>query len=99
MLAAAGVAIERLAPDEDAARRAGRGTVALVVGVSAALYGNAPGLSPLWRPFGARSGREFMLTSGLARTDGPQSGLRHAAALSLFVLYPAWLALGRRAAR
>lgn len=33
------------------------------------MYANAPGLRPLWVPFGARSGREFMLTSGLARVN------------------------------
>lgn len=99
LLAAAGAAIERFAPDERTARVAARGTVATFVGVSLALYANAPGLSAFWRPFRARDGREFMLTSGLARTDGPQGAPQHAAALALFALYPAWLELGRRAAR
>lgn len=99
MLAAAGVAIERFAPDDRTARLAARGTVAVFVGVSLGLYANAPGLGAWWRPFRARNGREFMLTSGLGRTDGPQSARGHAAALALFALYPAWLELGRRAAR
>lgn len=99
MLAAAGVAIERLAPDDRTARLASRGTVAVFVGVSLALYANAPGLRAFWRPFGARNGREFMLTSGLGKTDGPRGAAGHAAALAVFSLYPAWLALGRRAAR
>lgn len=99
LLAAAGVAIERFAPDERTARVAARGTVATFIGVSAALYANALGLGAFWRPFGASSGREFMLTSGLAPSRGPQRAVQHAAALALFALYPAWLALGRRAAR
>jgi hypothetical protein len=54
----------------------------------------------IWGPFGARSGREFMLTSGLARVDERRiSPARHAAALSLFAAYPLWLALGRALAR
>lgn len=99
LLVAAGSAIERLAPDDRTARRAAGGTVAVFVGVSLALYANTPGLGAFWRPFRARNGREFMLTSGLGRTDGPRGASQHAAALALFALYPAWLELGRRAAR
>src|SRR4051794_27906923 len=100
LLVASGAAIERLDVDDDTARRLGAATVGLFVGVSLALYANAPGLRAIWGPFGARSGREFMLTSGLARVDGPaMPPARHAAALSLFAAYPLWLRLGRRAAR
>jgi hypothetical protein len=100
LLVASGAAIERLGGDEARARRLSAATVALFVGVSGALYANAPGLDALWRPFGARSGREFMLTSGLARVDERAlTPTRHAAALSLFAIYPLWLALGRRLAR
>jgi hypothetical protein len=64
------------------------------------LYANVPRLGLLWKPFGARSGREFMLTSGLAPVDEDRLRWRqHTAALSLFLTYPAWLAVGRRAAR
>ena len=97
MLVASGAAIERLGLDDDKARALRVGTVALYVGVSLALYANAPGLRAIWGPFGSRSGREFMLTSGLAQVD--ESAMRpahHAAALSLFAAYPLWLALGRR---
>jgi hypothetical protein len=81
--------------DRTASRRLRGGIVGLFVGVSLALYANLPGLGFLWRPFGSRSGREFMLTSGLGRLDGrPLGGRRHAAALSLFALYPLWARLG-----
>ncbi len=100
LLIASGAAIERGAPDEATAQRMSAATVALFIGVSLALYANTPRLGPLWRPFGSRSGREFMLTSGLASIN--EQRLRwwqHLAALSLFAAYPAWLSLGRRAAR
>lgn len=96
LLVASGAAVEAVAGgDERAAKRLRGGVVGLFVLVSLALYANAPGLGRIWRPFGARSGREFMLTSGLARIDERRiapSG--HAAALSLFLLYPLWARLG-----
>lgn len=96
LLVASGAAIEAaVGDDEGTARRLRGATVALFVGVSVGLYANLPGLERIWRPFGARSGREFMLTSGLARINerriAPQ---RHVAALSLFLLYPLWVRLG-----
>jgi len=96
LLVASGAAIEAAAgEDERRARRLRAGVTALFVGVSLALYANLPGLGRLWRPFGARSGREFMLTSGLARVDERRSGpARHLGALSLFLLYPLWARLG-----
>lgn len=100
LLVASGAAIERGVPNEQTARRLRVGTVATFVGVSLAIYANAPGLRRIWRPFGSRSGREFMLTSGLAPVDERQMGTaQHAAALSLFLLYPLWLRLGSALAR
>lgn len=96
LLVASGAAVEAAAGnDKVTARRLRRGVVALFVGVSLALYANVPGLERIWRPFGARSGREFMLTSGLARVDERRIEPRqHAAALALFALYPLWVRLG-----
>lgn len=101
LLVASGAAIEAVAgEDEVAARRLRGGVAGLFVLVSLALYANVPGLARLWRPFGSRSGREFMLTSGLARIDERRiSGGRHVAALSLFLLYPFWVRLGGTFAR
>jgi hypothetical protein len=100
LLVASGAAIERLGVDDATARRLSAATVGVYVGVSLALYANAPGLRAIWGPFGARSGREFMLGSGLARIEErTMTPARHAAALSLFAVYPLWLRLGRRAAR
>ncbi len=95
LLVASGAAIEALSADERAARRGQAAAAMLFVGVSLALYANAPGLGPIWQPFGARSGREFMLTSGLAPVDEARiTPRRHLAALSLFTLYPLWSRLG-----
>jgi hypothetical protein len=104
LLVASGAAIEAASGEDSAAARRLQGAIlCLFVGVSLALYANLPGLERIWRPFGSRSGREFMLTSGLAPVNERRIGpARHAAALSLFALYPLWLRLGRslvRAAR
>lgn len=96
LLVASGAAIEALAGEDEAtARRARAGVVGLFVGVSLALYANLPGLGRIWRPFGSRSGREFMLTSGIAPVEESRiSAAQHTAALSLFLLYPLWVRLG-----
>lgn len=96
LLVASGAAIEAfVGEDEATARRARTGVVGLFVGVSLALYANLPGLGRIWRPFGSRSGREFMLTSGIAPVEESRiSVAQHTAALSLFLLYPLWVRLG-----
>jgi hypothetical protein len=96
LLVASGAAIEAVAgEDETNSRRLRAATTALFIGVSLGLYANAPGLERIWRTSGARSGREFMLTSGLAHIDEQRiTPGRHAAALSLFALYPLWARLG-----
>jgi len=99
-LVATGAAIERLAPNERAARAAGRAAAALFVGVSAALYLNLPGTDPIWRAFRASSGRDFMLRSGLSSSpDPPRRPAVDGLAVALFCAYPGWVALGRRLAR
>lgn len=100
LLVASGAAIGRFAGDERLARGLKAVTLGAFIGVSAALYANAPAVDALRRPFGARSGREFMLTSGLARIDEERmTAAEHALALSQFALYPLWLALGERIGR
>ena len=101
LLVASGAATEAvLGEDEGAVRLARASTVAAFVGVSLALYANVEPVVRAWPTLGARSGREFMLTSGLARIDERRmNARRHAAALSLFALYPLWFELGRAIAR
>lgn len=75
-------------------------TVGSFLGISLALYANVEPVARRWPLLGARSGREFMITSGLAHIDERKmTTLQHAAALSLFTLYPAWYELGRAVVR
>jgi hypothetical protein len=101
LLVACGAASERVVGDDPRAMGLARAaSVAGFVGVSAALYANAEPVVRRWPTLGARSGREFMLTSGLARIDErSMKPAHHAAALALFVAYPLWFELGRRLAR
>ena len=101
LLVVSGAATERLLGAHPRARELTRAaTVAAFVGVSAGLYGNVGWLERIWPTLGARSGREFMLTSGLAEVDESSLGPgRHAAALSLFALYPLWFRLGQALVR
>jgi hypothetical protein len=99
LLVGAGAAAEAIA-GKDAAASLRKPTVGAFVGVSLALYANVSVVADRWPLLGAGSGREFMLTSGLAKVDERQiSPLQHAAALSLFALYPLWFELGRALAR
>ncbi len=100
LLVASGAAVERSVEDPATRRGVEAAVVGLFIGVSLALYANAPGLRMIWGPFGSRSGREFMLTSGLSKVDERSVGrARHAAALAQFMLYPLWFRLGSAAIR
>lgn len=100
LLVAAGAVTQRVAGEDGRARLVRRVTVSAFIAVSAALYANVEPLARAWPTLGARSGREFMLTSGLGRVDDSElSAGQHLAALSLFALYPLWFELGRAAAR
>ncbi len=101
LLVAAGAVTEKATGGNDRqVRLARRIAVTSFVGISAALYANAGPVVDRWPTLGAGSGREFMLTSGLAPVDESRLGVRHhIAALSLFLLYPLWFELGRAAAR
>jgi hypothetical protein len=101
LLVGAGAAAEVIAGDDERKSNALRVlTVGSFVGVSLALYANFEPLARRWPLLGARSGREFMLTSGLGRVNERRiTPAQHTAALSLFALYPVWYELGRSFAR
>lgn len=100
LLVGAGAAIQRLAPDAASARWAERGVVALFLAVSGLLYVDAPITRPMWTALRSRSGRDWMINSGILRIDTAPSPTRHhLAAAALFALYPSWLRLGRRIGR
>lgn len=95
LLVAGGVAIETLVP-EDQRDLAEAATIVTFLGVSIALYLNAPGLGLFWKPFRAKNGRDFMWNSGILRFRSGDAGWRtHLVAAAIFATYPLWLRLGR----
>lgn len=99
LLVASGAAIERLVPEEHRCATE-VATLAVFMGGSGALYANAPGLGLLWKPFGSKGGRDFMLNSGVFKVDTVHAGTgTHLVAAAIFATYPLWLRLGRRLAR
>jgi hypothetical protein len=99
LLYAAGEAYARALPESAQGRAAGVAgalTVAAFVAVSAACWTERPEARPLWRAFGARSGREFMVGNGLVRwRRARRAGTReHALAAAAFATYPLWFRLG-----
>jgi hypothetical protein len=96
---AAGATIERLELDGPAARRAELAAVATFWLVSGALYANWRPTARLSRLLRSSSGRDFMLGSGVKSYAGYRAGPgTHVLAIGLFLLYPAWLRLGRHLA-
>ena len=76
------------------------GTMAVFWGVSIPLYLNAGWTQPIWRACRARSGRDWMLNSGLLSLAHDQPSRRaHAASAAIFATYPLWLWLGYRHGR
>jgi hypothetical protein len=100
LLVAAGAAIGRAGADEKTARRAEGAVLAVFLVTSVSLYANARWTRPIWRLCRARSGRDWMVNSGVfsLETD-PVTTRRAVAAVALFATYPAFLRLGRRLAR
>jgi hypothetical protein len=100
LLVASGAAVEAALGESRAARVAERLLVAGFVAGSVALYLDRPFTRPIWQAFRARSGRDFMLNSGVFRFDAEHAGPRtHAAAATLFLAYPAFARLGRELVR
>lgn len=100
LLVAHGAAIGRLAPDERTRRAAEAAVLAVFVGTSVALYFDREWTRPLWEACGARTGRDWMLNSGVFSFDHEHPSRRtHAVAAALFATYPAWLRLGIRLGR
>jgi len=75
-------------------------TMACFYAVSVGLYLDRPWTKPIWRACRARSGRDWMVNSGVTRFDASRAGPRtHAAAAAMFATYPLWLWLGMRHGR
>jgi hypothetical protein len=99
-LYAGGRAIAAAAPDDRAAAALGAATMGVFWGVSIPLYLDAGWTRPIWRACRARSGRDWMLNSGVLRLDHRRPSRRtHAISAAVFATYPLWLWLGYRHAR
>ncbi|MCZ7530215.1 MAG: hypothetical protein M5U31_07620 [Acidimicrobiia bacterium] len=99
MLVASGVLIERVVPEEkrDLAEAATMGTF---IGISVALYLEAPGLGMFWKPFGSTSGRDFMVNSGVFSVNTDEAGWRtDVVSAAIYATYPLFLKLGRHIGR
>jgi hypothetical protein len=98
-LYAAGEAYARGLPESAQGRAAGvagAGVVATFWAVSVSLWLELPWVRPMWRPTKARSGRDFMVGSGVVSVGRMRRlGTReHALAVLAFLSYPLWYRLG-----
>ena len=76
------------------------GTMAVFWGISVPLYLNQRWTRPIWRACRARSGRDWMINSGVLKLDaGKVSPKGHAVSAAIFATYPLWLWLGLRHGR
>ena len=99
LLVASGAVIEATLP-EQVATPAERAVIAIFLATSVSLYLEAGWTRWLWRACRARSGRDWMVNSGVFRFDVEEpSRQMHLVSAALFATYPLWPALGRRLAR
>ncbi len=97
-LYANGRAIAAGAPEH--ARPLATATMAVFWGVSIPLYLNARWTRPIWRACRARSGRDWMINSGVLRVEHERlSRATHIMSAAIFATYPLWLGLGIRHGR
>ena len=102
-LYANGRAYATLAPERAQGRTAaaaGAATMAVFWAASISLYLDKGWTRPIWRGCRARSGRDWMLNSGVLRLDADAAGpATHAVSAALFASYPYWLWRGWRDGR
>jgi hypothetical protein len=99
MLVASGVLIERVVP-EDKRDLAEAATMGTFIGISVALYLEAPGLGLIWKPVRAANGRDFMINSGVFHVNTADAGWKtDVVSAAIYATYPFFLKLGRRLGR
>jgi hypothetical protein len=100
LLYAGGRTYAEITDDERRDPLIGAAMMAVFWGVSVSLYLNRRWTEPIWKLCRARSGRDWMLNSGVLRLDPERPSRRtHAISAAIFATYPLWLALGIRAGR
>lgn len=78
----------------------GAATIAGFWAVSISLYLDRQWTRPIWKACRARSGRDWMLNSGVLRLEHRRPDkATHTVSALLFASYPLWLWLGWRAGR
>jgi len=83
-----------------AARMLSKATAGVFLATSVSLYVDRPWTRPIWKACRARSGRDWMLNSGVLRFDARRARWRtHVVSALLFMSYPYWLWLGERRER
>jgi hypothetical protein len=100
-LYATGRAYGRLMPEEALAARAiSRVTLGVFLATSVSLYLDRGWTGPIWRACRAKSGRDWMLNSGLFKLEHKRVQRRtHLVSALIFTTYPLWLWLGERSGR
>lgn len=100
LLLETGGCIGSVIDDEKAATAAGAATLAVFYGISIPLYTDSEWTRPIWKVLGAKSGRDWMLNSGVFDCEyaAPPRRTNVAAAL-IFATYPLWLYAGYRFGR
>ncbi|MHB8263213.1 MAG: hypothetical protein ACYDGY_05635 [Acidimicrobiales bacterium] len=97
LLVASGVAIDSVVSDEDTAKKLEMGTLIVFLLVSISLYLNLGWVKRFWQFFGAKSGRDFMINSGVLPFNSENTTARkHLVSVAIFSTYPLWLRMGRK---
>ena len=100
LLVASGAAIARGGLPPAVSRRAEQAVVGIFIATSVSLYFDREWTRGLWELCRARSGRDWMLNSGVFHFDEERAGpATHALAAAIFATYPLWVRLGRRLGR
>jgi hypothetical protein len=100
-LYATGRAYGRMMPERTPAARAVSGaTAGVFLATSISLYLDRRWTRRIWEACRAKSGRDWMLNSGVFKFDPRRASSRtHAISALIFATYPAWLVLGERMER
>jgi hypothetical protein len=99
LLLGTGAVIEKIAGDEETARRLEQLTIAGFLATSISLYMNAPWTRWMADMCKAESGRDWMLNSGVFKIEHEKVSSRtHLASAAIFATYPIFLRMGRRLA-
>ncbi len=97
LLITAGALIEKNSPNKFVADALEKSTIAIFIGTSANLYLNKPQTKWMWKLMRAKSGRDWMINSGVFDFEYETvSVFGHMISILIFTTYPFWIKLGRK---